>query len=413
MIRSVRSLALAGSTILCLGVAGAAGAQSYKDGWPDPTDWDAVVEAARGQTVYWNAWAGEQRINAYIAWAGEQVKERYGVELVHVKLSDTAEAVSRVVAEKAAGTVENGSVDLIWINGENFAAMKRQDLLFGPWAGSQPNFALTDPENTDAVRYDFTIPVEGLESPWGKAQIAFMYDSAIEPNPPKTMAALLDWAKANPGQFSYPLIPNFLGSTFLKQAVIEYASNREALYRPVTESDFEEITAPLWAYLDELHPHMWRSARAFPANSSEMRRLMADGELTITFTFSPSDATAAIADNELPDTVRTYVLEGGTIGNYNFVAIPFNAAHKEGAMVLSNFLLSPEAQARKQDPRYWGGFTVLQMDKLSPADRKLFEEIDLGVATLSPDALGAPLPEPHPSWMERLEQAWLTRYGAT
>jgi putative thiamine transport system substrate-binding protein len=47
-------------------------------------------------------------------------------------LTDTAEAVARVVAEKAAGRTEGGSVDLIWINGENFAAMKEQDLLFGP-----------------------------------------------------------------------------------------------------------------------------------------------------------------------------------------------------------------------------------------------------------------------------------------
>ena len=65
--------------------------------------WVETVTKARGQTVFWNAWAGDERINAYIAWAGEQVKNRYGVAVQHVKLSDTAEAVSRVVAEKAAG----------------------------------------------------------------------------------------------------------------------------------------------------------------------------------------------------------------------------------------------------------------------------------------------------------------------
>ena len=51
-----------------------------------------------------------------------ELRQRFGVELVHVKLTDTGEAVARVAAEKAAGRTEGGTVDLIWINGENFAA---------------------------------------------------------------------------------------------------------------------------------------------------------------------------------------------------------------------------------------------------------------------------------------------------
>lgn len=66
-------------------------------------DWKEVEAKARGQTVFWNAWGGDERINAYIAWAGEQVAARYGVTVRHVKLADTSEAVARVVAEKAAG----------------------------------------------------------------------------------------------------------------------------------------------------------------------------------------------------------------------------------------------------------------------------------------------------------------------
>ncbi|HQE97017.1 MAG TPA: hypothetical protein PKY20_02370, partial [Methanothrix sp.] len=46
-----------------------------------------------------------------------------------VKLTDTAEAVTRVISEKAAGQDSGGSVDLIWINGPNFLAMKDQGLL--------------------------------------------------------------------------------------------------------------------------------------------------------------------------------------------------------------------------------------------------------------------------------------------
>ncbi len=377
---------------------------------PDPGDWDRVLSEARGQTVYWNAWAGEQRTNDYIAWVGREVEARYGVRVVHVKLTDTAEAVSRVVAEKAAGTVTGGAVDLIWINGENFASMKRNGLLFGPWAESLPHFALTDPDNNPGVREDFTVPVDGLESPWGRAQIVFFHDTAEVAEPPRTLAGLLRWAEAHPGRFTYPLPPNFLGSTFLKQALLHLTDDTAPLYRPVDEADFDAVSAPLWAFLDALHPHLWRRGRAFPANSAQMRRLMADDEISIAFSFNPAEASSAIANNELPATVRTYVPDGGTIGNVSFVAIPFNAAHKAGAMVVADFLLSPEAQARKQDPKVWGGLTVLAVDKLPAADKARFDALDLGVATLRPEDLGPVLPEPHPSWMERLEQEWAKRY---
>ncbi|MEQ9330147.1 ABC transporter substrate-binding protein [Thalassobaculum sp.] len=379
---------------------------------PDPTDWDAVLRAARGQTVYWNAWAGESRINEYVAWAAGQVASRHGVSVVHVKLSETADAVARVLAEKAAGKVAGGSVDLIWINGENFAAMKRSGLLFGPWAEALPNFALTDPANNPAVREDFTVPVEGYEAPWGKAQLVLMSDSAYVAEPPRNLPALLDWARANPGRFAYPRPPDFLGSTFLKQATLGLAVDTAPLYRPVDEAGFEAVTAPLWAWLDALHPLLWRGGRAFPPDGPALRRLVGDSELAIAPAFSATEVAAAVLAGELPAGVRTHGLDGGTIGNVNFLAIPFNATAKAGAMVLANFLLSPEAQARKHDPAVWGGETVLAVDRLAAPARALFDGLDLGPAGLHPAAQGAVLPEPHPSWTERLETAWAARYTA-
>ena len=110
--------------------------------------------------------------------------------------------------------------------------------------------------------------------------------------------------------------------------------------------------------------------------------------------------------------MRTFVLERGTIGNTNFVAIPYNANAREGAMVVADFLLSPEAQARKQNPEYWGGFTVLDLAKLTPADRKRFDDLPLGIATLGPAQLGEALLEPHPSWIGAIEAEWARRYAS-
>ena len=98
-------------------------------------DFNDTIDAARGQTVYFNAWGGDDKINDYIAWAGDRLRERHGITLVHVKLADTAAAVGRILAEKSAGRTSGGSVDLLWVNGENFAAMKRHGLLQDDRAG--------------------------------------------------------------------------------------------------------------------------------------------------------------------------------------------------------------------------------------------------------------------------------------
>lgn len=380
----------------------------------DPENWDEVLAQARGETVYFDAWGGSQNINAYIEWAGKEVEKRFGVRLIEVKLDDTATAVAKVVAEKAAGRDENGTVDLIWINGENFAAMKRQDLLLVPgWAEALPNRKYVDVENKPTILTDFTVPVDGLESPWGMAKLVFFYDSArtSATELPKDADGLLAWAKANPGRFSYPQPPDFTGTSFLKQVLLEKVKDRSVLMKPVDEASFDAVTKPLFDYLDQLNPVMWRGGKAFPQNYPALKQLLADNELDIIFAFNPGEASAAIENGELPDTVRSFTFPGGTLANTHFVAIPYNAGAKAGALVVANFLLSPEAQARKQDPHYWGDPTVLAMDRLPPRDRDRFEAIDLGVATLAPDELGPALPEPHPSWMDRLEQEWKRRYG--
>lgn len=410
MFTSIRRLLAAAALAIPAGLSNMSVAGST-----DAANWDQVLTDARGQTVYFNAWGGSENINAFIRWAGDEVKTRFGVTVVQVKLDDTAKAVSTVLAEKAAGRDSDGSVDLIWINGENFAAMKRQDLLFSPgWATQLPNWPLADIKNQPTITTDFTIPTEGLESPWGAAKLVFFFDEerTDKSQLPDSTTNLLAWAKAHPGKFSYPQPPDFMGTTFLKQVLSETIADKAKLQKPVDEATFAEDTTPLFAYLDQLNPLLWRKGKAFPQNYPDMKQKLADGELDIIFAFNPAEASAGIAAGELPDTVRSFVFSGGTLGNTHFVAIPYNAKAKAGALVLANFLLSPEAQVRKQDPKIWGDPTVLDVNALPDPDRAAFQALDLGVATLSPDRLGPALPEPHPDWMTRIEAEWIKRYGA-
>ncbi len=373
--------------------------------------WDDTLAKARGQTVYWNAWGGDPTTNDFIAWVGQRVRARYGVTVVQVKLNDTADAVTRVLAEKTAGRTSGGTVDLIWINGANFAAMKRQGLLFGPFSGELPNYALVDVARKPSTATDFSVPVEGMESPWEMAQFVFVYDSARLPDPPKSIPALLDWARAHPGRFTYPEPPDFFGLTFLKQVLVDLTADKSVLQQPATDANFASVSAPLWTYIDALRPYLWRQGRSYPRSGPDQRRLLGDGEVDIALSFTPFEAATGIAQHLLPPSARVYVLAGGTIGNTNFVAIPFNAAAREGAMVVANFLLSPEAQARAQDPRYLGAFSVLDLARLSPGERAAFAAIPPNPAVPTNAELGTQLLEPHESWMTRIQQEWIKRYG--
>jgi putative thiamine transport system substrate-binding protein len=369
-------------------------------------DWSQIQNEAKGQTVYFNAWGGSEATNTYIAWAAGQAKARYGIDVRHVKITDIAEVVKRVQTEVAAGRTRDGSIDLMWVNGENFRNLKNGGLLLGPWAQSLPNWGLVDLNKP--VRTDFSVPTEGYESPWGTAQLTFMADRAKTPTPPRSAADLLTFAKANPGRVSYPKPPDFHGTTFIKQMLLELTPNPAALQQAVTPAAFAAATQPLWAYLDQLHPSLWRNGKTFATSAAEMHRMLGDGELKLSITFNPNEAANLIVSKQLPASVYSFGFTGGTIGNVHFVAIPVNARAKAGAQVFANFLLSAEAQTHKADITVWGDGTVLDIAKLPTAAQAMIRKTAPGALAEAVPTL----PEPHASWVEALEAEWLKRYGA-
>jgi putative thiamine transport system substrate-binding protein len=210
---------------------------------------------------------------------------------------------------------------------------------------------------------------------------------------------------------THPMVRDFLGATFLKQALYELAPDPKMLQSEATNESFASVTAPLWGWYDALRPHLWRKGREFPASGTAQIQLLNDGEISLAISFNPADAAVSIKRGTLPETARVYVLDKGTIGNTSFLAIPYNAANKDAAMVVANLLLEPEVQALAQDPKWIGSFTVLDLAKVSSEQRKLFERPADAVGLPTNAELGTLLPEPHPSWMTRITDEWERRYS--
>ncbi|KAF0569597.1 ABC transporter, substrate-binding protein YnjB [Psychrobacter nivimaris] len=407
---------------ICIGISASTASPTTANINQDLSPWQQIEAQGSNQDVYFYAWGGDPQINAYLQWVADQVDDKYNINLVHVKLSDTSEAVSRVLAEKSAHNDDQGSVDLVWINGANFATMSENSLLLKQWANKLPNFVLTDPENNPTVNFDFGVPTDGMEAPWGQASLTFYYDSLSTSKPPTTLNELTAWTAKNPGRFSYPKPPDFLGMSFLKYVLVMLHEQQDAstgkntsaqLGLPATEENTALVLDPLWAFLDEFHPTLWRSGEQFVQTGAQMRRLVDDTELSLAFTFSAPEVPAAVQRYDLPQSIRSYAMSDGSLSNTHFVAIPYNASHPQAAQLVANFLMSPEAQAKKQTPSVWGDKSVLVQSTLSPAQQALFKTKQPHPSALPFDSVKRTVSEPHPSWVEAIQQGWQAHYGVS
>lgn len=391
----------------------AAGATSAPAGTFEDTfrsmSFEQIAAAAKGQTVNWYMWGGSDAINTYVnGYAAQQLKEKYGITLKQVPVKDTAEVVNKVLGEKQAGKNSGGSVDLIWINGENFRTMKEGSLLFRNWADLLPSQKFVDWKNP-AIANDFGFPVEYDESPWGSAQFVMEYDSAKIPDPPKTIPDLFAWACANKGKFTYPAPPDFTGSVFVRHVFYAAAGDYTKLLGPFDEAKYSEAAAKTWKMLNDVEPCLWRDGSTYPESSTKQADLFANGEVWISMNYGPSHAASEIATGHFPKTTRTWVFDSGTIGNTNYLAIPFNSPNKAAAMLAADFLLSPDAQAEGAKPEVMGWSTPLAPSQLPKEAADKFNAIPRDPATLDGDTLAKhKLAELQATWLTRIEKDWKT-----
>ncbi|MCJ1908009.1 ABC transporter substrate-binding protein [Planococcus ruber] len=405
------ALAATGLLALALGACANGASDPAAENTDDllDSDWKTIAAEAEGQEVNMYMWGGNENINRYLDdWVAPRLQEEYDVDLQRVPVNDAQDFINQLVDEKSAGK-KKGSIDIIWINGENFKAAKDNELLWGDFAGKLPNF--NEYINPDAleVAEDFGEPVEGLEAPWGKAQFVFVHDEKKVAEPPKSMEELAEWVKENPGQFTYPALPDFTGSAFIRHVLYETTGGYEQYQQPAADiEDLEQRLAPMWQYLNEIEPYLWRKGETYPESLAKLDQLYANGEVSMTMSYDPALAASEVMKGRFPESTKTFLLKGGTLANTHFLSIPFNSSDKAGALVAINEMLSPEAQTAKLSPENWGDLSALDFEKLSAEQQKAMNEVDFGPATLPLEELeGNRLPELSSDYIEVIEKGWM------
>lgn len=374
----------------------------------DPQNWDSVLAEARGQTVDWYHYGGDTALNSVIDGLVTDRLDELGVTLRPVRVNDAADVVSKVIGEVDGGRSTDGSVDAIWINGENFAGGKEQGLWWCDWAESLPNARYLDLDDP-ALRTDFGTPVEGCEAPWQSASSGFVFNStAPELSAVTSIDDLVAWIKEHPGRFTYPAAPDFTGSMVVRTFLYGQIGGPSALPATFDEDAYAPVAARLMAELEALEPFLWRQGKTYPTSQEDLERLYADGEIDGFFTYGPGNVAARIDDGVFPGTTQSTVLAPGNIANTSFVTIPANAADRAGALVLADVLTDPEVQLALY--RANGAFPVVDLALVPAATAEKFGDLRPDPNLLSLEELSAgALPELAPQYLARLEKDWTSQ----
>mgnify|MGYP001112098336 FL=1 len=368
--------------------------------------WDQIEEAARGTTVAFYGWGGDEDRNNWLANVGAPyMKEHYDITLEVVGMN-IDEILAKLAGEKEAGSAA-GSIDMIWINGENFYSAKENGLLYGAFLDKLPNTGTyIDTEDPETLN-DFCMPIEGYEAPYGRAQMVLYNDSAVTPEAPANAQELLAYCQKYPGKVTYPALPDFTGSAFVRNIIYEVCGWEQFQTMEADYDTVKEAIAPALDYLRSLNPYLWNQGRTFPDSSTTVDAMFADGELVLAMSYAPYGVAVGIENGIYTNTTRTFLFENGTIGNTNYMSIAFNSPNPAGAMVVINAMISAQLQLSQYE--HLRTLPVVSPAKLSGEEQAAFDAVDMGQGVLSQEELLTHrLPEMPAKLVPVIEEIWLS-----
>lgn len=370
-------------------------------------DWPSVLAAAKGQTVNWYVWGGDSTLNTFInGYLADQLRP-LGISINEVKITDTSQAINTMLNEKQAGKASGGSVDLVWVNGENFASGRQANLWSCGWPQQLPNAKYVD-FSSSAVKADFGVPVQGCEAVWQQANSALVYNSkALSPGDVASVSSLFAWAKAHPGRFTYPALPDFTGSMAVRTILYDTIGGPKALAGPFHAAAYASVAPRLWSRLNQIAPSLWRAGQTYPQTEVQLEQMYADGQVDAFFTYGPGAVGDQVRQGVFPASTREAVLSVGNIANDSFVGIPANAAHRAAALVLANLLQDPRTQLALYKAE--GTYPGIDLAKASTAVRRAFAAVPLSPSVLPlAQLLQHAQPELAAGYVSQIEADWKT-----
>lgn len=380
---SAAALGMAGSLLTGCG----SGSSSSKTSNIDLTNWDAVVEAAKGTSVSFAGFGGMETFNEYMEkTAIPAVKAKYDVDLKWSKFDVESDIVTLINNEKAGGKPEgSGAYSLLWITLNESAQMQEMGSMFKDVRQDIPSVhKYIDPNCGGMAGLEKKITTSTV--PWGPLHTVYAYDSSKVSWTPKNAKELLEWCKEYEGKMSYPVE---YAESFWWPLLIDVCG--EDWFKNLNEkSTYDEVKTamePGIKYLRELNNYLWNKGKAYDVYG-EFERL-ASGEVWNQFFDTPYVLDTYVDQKVLPDTIKEFVFED--IGLYEWwghqIAIPYNCPNIAGAMCAMDVLFDPEqTYAEEQQTGYEAS---LDYERLDENQKKIADGVKFSDRCISKEKLAS------------------------
>jgi putative spermidine/putrescine transport system substrate-binding protein len=368
--------------------------KSKNDDALETATWEDIEQMAKGQTVNFMMWQGSPVINDYINnYLIPNVKEKYGITL-KISGGQGPEIVQLAMGEMQAG-IDNGQIDMVWINGETFFQLSSINALYGPFVKTLPNSQYVNFEDR-FISIDFQQDIAGMEAPWSMSQFAVVHDSEKVPDPPTNLDELEQYLIKYPGTFT--ISNDFTGMTLLKSFLAELGGSSTSLDGEFDQEKYDRLSGELWKWINAHKKYFWKQGSTFPKEQSIMSQLFANGELYLTAGFSEGGIEERVRSGLYPKSTKAYAWKNGSIKNANYLGILGNAPQKAAAMQVINFLMSPDAQLKKNNPEGMDSNTILDIKKLPKEWQERFaqspkRQYGITLKDLEDNTIAEPAPE--------------------
>ena len=244
----------------------------------------------------------------------------------------------------------------------------------------QPVSKATAP-NLKKVNQDLLVPVKGDAIPYRGSSVVLAYNSDKVSSPPRTLSALLDWIRANPGKFTYNS-PNTGGSGYsFAETVVDSLLSPAILkqmdqgYDPSLQSNWK----PGLDLLHSLNKYMYGNG-VYPNGNAAVLQLLGQGQIWVAPVWSDQSLTALKTGQLGPNIKLTQISNPSFTGGAAYLAVPKTARHKKVLYKFVNYILSPAAQQMIVD--VMAGFPAIDIKYMGDSIKQKFQ--DVSANTLRP-----------------------------
>ena len=237
----------------------------------------------------------------------------------------------------------------------------------------QPVSKATAP-NLKKVNPDLLAPVKGAAIPYRGSSVVLAYNSAKVSTPPRTLAALLDWIRANPGKFTYNS-PNSGGSGYSFAETVLDSTLSPALLKQMDAGyapDLESNWKPGLDLLHSLNKYMYGNG-VYPNGNAAVLTLLGQGQIYVAPVWSDQALTALNNGQLGPNIKLLQIASPSFTGGAAYLGVPKTAKHKKVLYKFVNYVLSPTAQQMIVD--VMSGFPAIDIKYMGDAIKSKFQDV--------------------------------------